>query len=156
MRIICAFILFGFAAPAHAWQGTVEQIVDGDTLVLKTPSCEAFKIRLYGIDCPEDGQEGGEEAIATVAALTREQAFEVEERGRDRYGRTVAVLRQAGGATLQESLLRAGAAWVAPRYCKLPECGSWQTIEEAARQEGRGLWHYPQPMPPWEWRKRTR
>lgn len=146
--LLFAFLLF--AIPASGV--TVARVIDGDTVILDN----SVKIRLYGIDCPEDGQEGGREATATAGRLIQGQAFEVENKGRDRYGRTVAILRLPDGSTLQEGLLRAGVAWVAPRYCKQPECQAWKALEEAASREQLGLWKYPQPIPPWEWRKRTK
>ena len=128
---------------------TVAKVIDGDTLMLD----DSTIIRLYGIDCPEGRQEAGDEATTVAAHLTQGQSFAVEAHGRDRYGRTVAILFLSDGSSLQEGLIRAGAAWVYPRYCKLPVCREWKIQEEAARMEQRGSWRYPHPIPPWEWRK---
>ena len=72
--------------------------------------------------------------------------------GVDRYGRVVAVVWLPGGESLQAALLRAGLAWVWPRYCK--DCEKWQALQDAARATGKGLWWEPDPTPPWEWRRR--
>ena len=151
MRFLC-LLLVSHLWVASAFGATVTRIVDGDTLILENVT----KVRLYGIDCPEGGQEAGDEATAEALRLTLGQQFTVEEQGLDRYRRTAAILYLPDGHTLQEGLLAAGVAWVAPRYCKRPECRNWKALEDAARQERRGLWRYPQPVPPWEWRKRTR
>ncbi len=115
-----------------------------------------FRVRLYGIDCPEDGQEAGDAATATAALLVHEKTARMLDLGRDRYGRTVAILYLDDSSTVQAALLEAGAAWVAPRYCKRPECRDWKMLEDVARRDRRGLWQYPRPIPPWEWRKRNR
>jgi micrococcal nuclease len=52
-------------------------------------------------------------------------------------------------------LLRQGLAWVYTRY--LPEASadiqaSYRQAEAEAREERRGLWSDPDPLPPWEWR----
>lgn len=153
MRVFLSILFVLTATAAYAWPGAVTRVVDGDTLVLEALGQNSVKIRLYGIDCPEGGQEAGGEATETAEHLTKGQTFEVEEQGLDRYGRIVAILWLPDGSTLQEGLLRAGVAWVAPRYCKRPECREWKAMEETASRERRGLWRYPQPIPPWEWRK---
>ena len=109
---------------------------------------------MQGIDAPERGQPGGAAARAFVveAALYATVEVEAAPQGRDRYGRVVASVYLPDGECLQQALLRAGLAWVWPRYCK--NCGEWREIQDKARDAGRGLWREAAPMPPWEWRKR--
>ena len=83
------------------------RIVDGDTLVV-----DAERVRLVGVDAPElrGAHCAAEEALARLAAdrlraLTAAGALDLERRGIDRYGRTLAVVRVAGvdvGARLIE------------------------------------------------------
>ena len=155
MRAFLVFFLFLQVSPAWAWPGITIRVIDGDTLTIRGRQETIQRIRLYGIDCPEGNQPWGHEAAEAAWRLTEGRVLEVDEQYQDRYGRTVAILLLSEGGTVQEALLDAGAAWVAPRYCKRPECREWMDREQNARMERRGLWQYPQPVPPWEWRKRN-
>lgn len=90
-------------------------------------------MRLQGVDAPERDQPYGEAARAYVFAVALYKAVDVEPmpQGIDRYGRVVAVVYLPGGESLQATLLRAGLAWVWPRYCK--NCHGWQEIQDTAR-----------------------
>ena len=141
--------------PTHAFPARVVAVADGDTITVEPANGGArIKVRLHGIDAPERAQPHGEAARAYVFALALYKIIEVEPtpQGVDRYGRVVAVVRLPGGESLQAALLRAGLAWVWPRYCK--DCGEWRAIQDAARATGKGLWWEPDPTPPWEWRRR--
>lgn len=151
MRFIPAFLLIVFL-PLAALGAEVIRIVDGDTIVLNDSS----RIRLYGIDCPERGQPGEAEAAQATSQLVSGQTVQIENLYADRYGRTVAIVILESGDTLQEALLQKGMAWVAPQYCKRPECDSWRNLEHSARLARIGIWQDEHAVPPWEWRKQNR
>ena len=151
MRLFC-FVLALLLSPSYVSAEIATKVIDGDTLVLDG----VVKVRLYGIDCPEDGQESGDEATEAACSLLHGQNVGLEALGTDRYGRMIGIIFLPDGTTLQESLLAQGLAWVAPRYCKRAECRAWKVLEANARREKRGLWRHPHPSPPWEWRKRKR
>ena len=141
-------------APAHAWPARVVAVADGDTITVEpVAGGDRVKIRLHGIDAPERKQPFGEAARSFVFDVALYEMVEVEDLGRDAYGRSVAVVWMAEGETLQAALLRVGLAWVWPRYC--PDCPAWEALQNDARQAGRGLWAAPG-VPPWEWRRGTR
>ena len=148
--ILLTLLLLALPQPSMA--AIVVRIIDADTLILDS----AIKIRLYGIDCPERGQPGGVEATEAAVILALGQSVEVMEQFQDRYGRTVAIVILESGDTLQEALLQRGMAWVAPRYCKRPECDSWRDLEQSARLSRIGIWQDEYAVPPWEWRKQNR
>ena len=53
--------------------------------------------------------------------------------------------------------LRAGLAWHYKKYQKEQSPEDRELYSDAeidARESGRGLWHDPAPVPPWEYRKR--
>ena len=55
-----------------------------------------------------------------------------------------------------EELMGQGLARVFNRYCNRPVCQEWQLLETEARQNKRGLWSTPNPIPPWEFRRSRR
>jgi len=78
---------------------------------------------------------------------------EIEAIDTDRYGRTVGIVT-ADGLNVNQEIVRNGYAWVYTRYCKKPVCGEWKGLETAARANKAGLWAHPDPVPPWDFRRR--
>lgn len=151
--IVLLILLMPF--PVHAWPARVVAVTDGDTLdVEPAAGGDRIRVRLHGIDAPELRQSHGQAARDFVikAVLFREVEVVETPQRRDRYGRTIAVV-VFDGRGLQAELLKAGLAWVWPRYCR--NCSEWQALQDEARGAGRGLWQEPDPIPPWLWRKRS-
>jgi len=73
----------------------------------------------------------------------------------DRYGRTVAFVK-VENVRVNEELIKEGLAWIYVRYCKLPLCAEWQTLQLAAQNQKRGLWGHSGEIPPWEYRRQTK
>lgn len=154
MKFLIILTVFVFFCPVFslAYSADVAAILDGDTIVVRDAG-KSKKVRLYGVDCPEKGQKYGPEATAITAHALGGRGIEVIPGETDRYGRSVAVITVGDGQTLQEILLRAGAAWLYPQYCKSWVCARWKLMELLARWNGVGLWAEKNPTPPWEWRK---
>lgn len=137
--------------------GTVERVVDGDTLRVVLDSGGLATLRLLAIDAPESGQEGGAEARDFVAARVCGAAVSWRSHGQDRYGRTVASV-EVGGEDLGVLLVREGLAWRVKRYLEGAPADLRAAYEAAwneARAARRGLWA-GDPQPPWEWRRTNR
>lgn len=161
-NLILTLLLYTCLVPVSAWSFPAEilQALDGDTYqVLRLPDDHAaeihgqvLRIRLCGIDSPESAQTYGAEA-SSQAHCFENVLVDIEPTDIDKYGRTVALVRLSDGSTIQEHLLRVGAAWVYPQFCKKPECRQWREIEFQARKNGVGLWGSAAPTPPWRWRQ---
>lgn len=94
-------------------------VVDGDTL-----RCGAERVRLIGIDapelhgCPRNRRCAPGDGRASKAALARTiggHKVKLERIGKDRYGRTLAVVN-VGGVNLACAQLRAGQAIYRPDW----------------------------------------
>lgn len=133
-------------------EGVVVRVSDGDTLRVRVVEKE-ITLRVYGIDAPEKKQEGGPAAKEFLEELLTTQRVTLEVLDTDKYGRSVAIVRLADGATVQSKLLAGGHAWVYPQYCRRVECSAWKEQEYAAKVPGLGLWAEANPTPPWQWRK---
>jgi endonuclease YncB( thermonuclease family) len=109
------------------------------------------KVRLYGIDTPEKGQDFGQKARDLTSGLVAGRNVEVAQKDVDRYGRVVGLVK-VDGQNLNELIIQNGYAWVYRQYCKEKFCSDWIKSEEYARQQNKGMWSSSVVIPPWEWR----
>ena len=74
----------------------------------------------------------------------------------DRYGRTVGkILSDAQDVNL--ALVRDGMCWWYRKYANEQspvDRGLYEAAETAARNKRKGLWVDPEPVAPWDWRRR--
>lgn len=136
---------------AYAEQCKVTHVSDGDT-VNAMCNDRKIKIRLYGIDTPEKKQSFGEEATQYTQKAVLNKIVDVQVIDTDRYGRSVAVVKQ-GNINLNEMLVRNGFAWTYVRYCKETFCDEFKNYETQARQHRIGLWSENRPTAPWDYRR---
>ena len=109
------FFLLSLSAQAETLEGTVVKISDGDTLTLLTSSNQQVKVRLAGIDTPENKQPFGNKAKQALAKLAFQKQALVEVETKDRYGRTVGIVF-VNGQNVNAELVRLGMAWVYRKY----------------------------------------
>jgi len=117
------------------FDAVISRIGDGDTLdAIPVGESRAIRIRLEGIDAPEQDEVFGREAMALIRGLLFEQRVRVHGRELDRYGRLVArVARDGTDASAQ--LIRAGLACHAYAYD-----AALAREEAQARTAGAGFW----------------
>ncbi len=124
---------------------------DGDTIdVLHNRRAE--RIRLYGIDCPEKRQAFGSRAKQSTSHLAFGQTVTITSHGHDRYGRTIGDVILPDGKNLNQELVREGMCWWYRKYASNDT--TLERLETEAMNARRGLWADPNPIPPWDWRKR--
>jgi endonuclease YncB( thermonuclease family) len=149
---------FDPSTPAHAGDigvlyGQMVRVVDGDTLIVRIQGAEVT-FRLSGIDAPERDQPFGREAENELEAIVGLQQCVLQVVETDSFGRTVAHL-WIGDLYVNAEMMRRGLAWFDSEYAQNE---SLYLIEEAAREQERGLWTLPpdKRVPPWEWRHEKR
>src|SRR5436305_14660114 len=99
---------------ADDFTGKVVGVNDGDTITVLKDRIPV-KVRLFGIDCPETGQDFGSRAKGATSEMAFGKVVTVHPRRNDRYGRTVADVVLPDGRTLNHELVRRGLAWVRKR-----------------------------------------
>jgi len=127
--------------------GTIIKVSDGDTYTIKSDTL-IFKVRLFGIDCPEMNQPFGIDA-KNFALNYLNKNIEYISVDMDRYGRIVADLFYKGDK-INYLLVSYGFAW---HYKKYSNDTILAQREAKARAVKIGLWGQPNPIAPWEWRK---
>lgn len=145
----------GLFAPSTSFAervtGKVVGVLEGDTIEVVYDRHQK-RIRLNGIDCPEKGQPYGTKAKQAVSNLVLGKGVALETRGLDKNGRTIADVFLPDGINVGLELVRNGSCWWYPEDA--PENVVLAELQRRARRAGVGLWADPDPVPPWEWRKR--
>ena len=167
LRIAAGAILFLLTqwATADTLVGRVVGVADGDTVTVLDADRQQHRIRLQGIDAPEKAQPFGERSRQTLSRMVSGKDVRVEWDRRDRFGRIVGkVWVQPASCpdcplTLDagHAQITLGMAWWFRRFAneQSPEDrAAYEFSEQEARAKRVGLWSDPEPMPPWEWRKR--
>lgn len=115
-------------------------VLDGDTIEI-----HGTRIRLYGIDAPENGQtctnsygakySCGKLSTFVLATMLQGKEVSCTPHDFDQYGRTVATCF-SDGLDLGDLMVRSGWAINYQRYSR----GRYLEAEEDARTERRGMW----------------
>jgi endonuclease YncB( thermonuclease family) len=124
--------------------GKVVGIADGDTLTLLVDKTQV-RVRLEGIDTPEWAQPFGRKAGQALAKIVFGKVVQVNDLGKDRYGRTLGIVR-LDRRNVNLELVREGWAWWYRKYA--PKNKELAAAEAAARKAKRGLWADAKPIPP--------
>jgi len=146
-------------ACVNAWAGTITgkviAVTDGDTIKVLEAQNIQYKVRLAGIDAPESKQAYGTRSKTSLSDLVFGKTVTVEFSKHDRYGRVVGkVLYEKADIDLQQ--VEVGLAWHYKQYAREQSTSDRQlyaAAEDRARAAHLGLWHEPNPVPPWEWRR---
>ncbi len=131
-------------------RGRVVRIADGDSFTILGKDNRQQRIRLYGIDCPENGQPYSKLAKQALSDMIFGREPVIREKNKDRYGRIVALV-YIDGININEAMLKQGWAWHFKRY---DSNRNWDRLEKTARKAGIGLWADPHPVAPWKYRQR--
>jgi len=150
--VVVFLLLTGLLACAAiaAETGIVEEVVDGDTLRVRTAgSAESVTVRLIGIDAPERSHPSlgkeffSDESASHLASLCRGKTVRMEKDAEetDRHDRLLryVFLPPPDGRLLNEEMLRSG---MARSYTRFPfsRKDGFLAAEGRARREGKGLW----------------
>ena len=148
-KLIWLLILLApLPAMAVEWTGTVVGISDGDTLTVLNAEKHPIKIRLTEIDAPESKQAFGAQSKQSLSELCFNKAVVVDDKGTDKYKRTLGRLKCDGVDANAEQVKR-GLAWAYRQYLTDQSIAD---LEETAKSESAGLWADENPIPPWEFR----
>jgi micrococcal nuclease len=110
------------------WSGYVKNVVDGDTVDVRFNIYGVQRVRLVGIDTPEIGEEGYEEAREFVnkTCLWEEVKFDVDDKRQyDPHYRILAVV-YVNETNLNEKLVKEGYAEVMYIPPSEFDCREWE------------------------------
>lgn len=133
--------------------GKVIKIADGDTVTLLDKNKKQIRIRLYGIDCPEKGQDYYQVAKNYVSNAIFNKEIKVEVINKDRYKRSVGIIWYDDNKNLNLELVEQGLAW---HYKQFDKSKSYANAERTAQKQKLNIWQKKNPIAPWDFRKNKR
>ncbi|HEX5171355.1 MAG TPA: thermonuclease family protein [Cyclobacteriaceae bacterium] len=136
-------------ANVHEIKGQVMEIIDGNTLIVKSADESYYKVVLFGIDCPEMGQKYGDKAKKCLERLLKKQNVTVQFQGKDRAGNYLAIVTTDKNLDPRIQLLEEGLAWTSENE----QVADLENFKSVAQQKGKGLWREKEPTPPWVFRR---
>jgi endonuclease YncB( thermonuclease family) len=123
-------------------------VTDGDTVSVTYKGKEA-RVKLAGVECPEEGQDFCEEAKNFTSELLLDKDLCIDIKELDHFGRLEArVTVNDRDASLE--VLRAGLGWCTKKYAG---DRSFSQAESEAKEKKLGIWSKPDPVPPWTYRQ---
>ncbi|MGR6981345.1 thermonuclease family protein [Testudinibacter sp. P27/CKL/0425] len=128
-------------------------ISDGDTFTCLSDNHKRIKVRLLGIDAPENGQAYANQAKQQLAKLIHKQTVSLKIDGIDQYARRLATVYDSQQRNINLLMIENGYAWAYRFYHKNPQ---YQNVQDRAQQQKRGLWQDNAPQEPYLWRKAQR
>lgn len=154
--VLVVLLVTGCSHPqkTEGFKYKVIHIADGDTVTVLNVDNKKVRVRLQGIDAPENGQAFGTESGRHLSDLLLGKDVTLQGEKTDRFGRILCkVLVDGRDANLEQ--INAGFAWFYRQYEKdlsSEDRGSYSNAESEAHNAKRGLWSEPAPTPPWEYR----
>ncbi len=152
---IAFLFLFASVVVADAVEitGKCVGVADGDTCTILCDGNMTAKIRFYGIDCPESGQDFGKKAKTFTSSLIFGKTLKVNVIDTDKYGRNVGKV-YCGNTYVNLEIVKAGFAWHYASFARGE--ADLAEAERNAQKNKLGLWSQPNPTAPWEYRKMTK
>ena len=140
----------------------VQRVVDGDTIHVKDEAGKKFKVRLTGIDAPEQNQPYGLASTYHLRGLLLNKIVLLKSKPKkgkpysvDRYKRVLAKI-VLNGIDINLSQVLSGYAWHFKRYQNQQSSSDREIYSQAelyAEKNELGLWDEKNPIAPWNWRK---
>lgn len=143
-------VLNALKAPVQeTYTGNVVSVAAGD-LVSVNHKGAPVQLRLYGIDCPEQGQKFAEESRAKVTESVLNTAVSVQVLTVDSQGVPVALIFDGAGSSLSHTLAVSGLAWWDERNAAKDTM--LRKLSAQAVVAGAGIFADPAPLAPWDYR----
>lgn len=151
LLLLCCHTL---PASANTLQGLVREVHDGKSITVENTG-RRIKVILKGMDAPEQDQPYADVALKHLLGLVMNRPVAIELTGLGAGSTLIGkVICEERDIALQ--MIRDGVAWFDRSYENgLSEADRrlYAASEQAARNEHRGIWQDPSPIPPWEWRQ---
>lgn len=144
------------------FSGTVVEVMEGDLFKVRTKDWGDYTVKLWGVDAPEVDQPFGKAAKEHLKSMILKKTvtgdvFDQEKGAQGILVGWVKVGDPRKFAIVNELMVTAGLAWPEPMTSNGEIKSTVDLLRKAgeeARKAKAGLWSKPNPIAPWEWKKR--
>ena len=154
--VVCLLSAASLAIQAATLVGKVVGVSDGDTIKVLDSNKKEHKIRLMGIDAPEQKQDFGTASTQALSNYIYQKEVTVEYKKKDRYQRILGkVILEKQDICL--AMISDGMAWHYKDYEKeqsKTDRDLYSQAEVKAREAKRGLWQDSKAIKPNEFRRK--
>ncbi len=163
-KVIISFCAISFLLSQFSYAGQqellgrIDDVMNGDTIIVIDKNKKRHKVYLLGIDAPELKQTFGKQAKAHLDKLLFARNYQVKvviarrTAAKNIVGTIYATdLNSTQYDNINGMMVMSGNAWANPRTSK-----QYVAVEKIARNRKLGLWEQKNPLPPWVWRKRKK
>lgn len=158
VKILCisplfAFLLAQIGPVAPKVMARLTQVIDGDTVVVRTMGGKQMRIRLLYIDALEKQQKFSDLAMNELKKYAAKKV-QIQLKGKGHYGRWLGEIYYQGGS-INYDLVRKGLVYLYP-YSQFNSFRQKKRYYQAyinARLRHLGLWAYPRILSPWSFRR---
>ena len=149
--LILFFLIASSALNAQSFRVKVVGVSDGDTFTAINNDNLQLRIRVYGIDTPEKNQDFRGRSRQTLASYIFGKNITINVQSQDAWGRYIAYVYTPDGSDVSLMMLQNGMAW---HFKKYDSTEKYSKAELNAKNQRLGLWSRPNPIAPWEFRKK--
>lgn len=131
----------------------VTAVKDGDTIEVLYYEFP-IKVRLSNIDAPEvrGGQPYGKASRKVLSFKCLNKEIIIKSDGKyDQNGRLIAEIFSLENQNINKAMVKEGYAW---HFVKYSDDFSYAVLQNEAKSQKRGLWAEPNPISPWDFRKK--
>ena len=153
LLLLPSALSFAVAKPSNTFQCRAVYISDGDSFTCLSGNNKRIKVRLLGIDAPENGQAYANKAKQQLVNRIHQQPVTLKIDGIDQYSRRLATVYDSRQRNVNLLMVESGYAW-AYRFYKKDQ--QYQTAQQLAKIKKSGLWQDKNPQEPYLWRKARR
>ncbi|HZE72487.1 MAG TPA: thermonuclease family protein [Pyrinomonadaceae bacterium] len=128
---------------------------DGDTIAVLDDNNDTHDIRLHAVDAPEKKQDFSNVSRRHLSELIAGKKVLVEYNPNINSHERLIGKVTIDGLDVGLEQIKAGLAWHAKEFANEQtelDREAYALAEKEARANKRGLWQYPSPVPPWEYR----
>jgi endonuclease YncB( thermonuclease family) len=138
------------ASVKETFSGIPESFESGDVLVVLRKQ-EKVTVRLYGVDCPEEGQPFFEEAKTGGHSFLGGEAAEISILSVDNKDLPVVLILNKEKQSLSHYLAAKGLGWWDEKNA--PKDALLRKLSAGAVLKGQGIFSQATPLAPWDYRK---
>jgi len=148
---LALLLIVAFTTNAQKFTVKVVGVSDGDTFTAINRDSLQMRIRIYGIDAPEKSQDFGKRAKKALSDYVFGKKVTIDVQSQDGWGRYVSYVYTPDGRDVSLMMLQDGMAW---HFKKYDSTEKYSKAESDARSKKLGIWSQPNPVAPWDFRKK--